>query len=712
MHGAHSRIERQGQRGGGLDEWNRIAYNPYMPNHLSGENSPYLLQHADNPVEWYPWGEEALTRAVREDKPIFLSIGYAACHWCHVMAHESFENPLIADILNQHFISIKVDREERPDIDGIYMNAVVAMTGSGGWPMSLFLAPDGYPFYGGTYFPPLPRHGLPAFEQVLLAVAKAWQNDRAELLRTGQSLAEHLSDATRWNALAGSTIRPGLLDQASQALIGAYSWQRGGWGNAPLFPQPMSIEFLLLQATRGNKKALEVANHSLDTMQQGGMYDIIGGGFHRYSTDAAWLIPHFEKMLYDNAQLALAYLHAHLISGDATFRRTTEETLDFILRELSDPQGGFYSSLDADSEGGEGAFYIWSYDELRKVIASDVEWATFLQVYAVTPEGNFEGHNILRQRASLSELSRAMERNPFDLSAELQQIHRLLLTARTSRPRPLTDDKVLVSWNALALRAFAQAARYLDRPDYLDAARRNAVFLISNLYNGNSLSRAWRKGTPRHTAFLEDYAAMIIGLLDLYQSDPNPRWFSVADQLAHEMVSNYADPQGGFTDTHREEPALYVQAKDSQDNATPCGNSLAALALLQMSEYTGRSDLRALAETSIAALQDNFVRQPAAFAMWLQASDFLTGPVDQVALIGQSGSTNLEALHRQIWAAYRPRLIEAIGQPPLPQGSPPLLENRPMLDDQPAAYVCRGFVCKLPVTTPQALENQLSIQQG
>jgi uncharacterized protein YyaL (SSP411 family) len=676
-----------------------------MPNQLIHETSPYLLQHADNPVDWKAWTHETLEKARSEDKPIFLSIGYAACHWCHVMAHESFESPDIAALLNQNFICIKVDREERPDIDSVYMDAVVAMTGSGGWPMSVFLTPEGQPFYGGTYFPPFPRYGMPAFRDVIQAAARAWRDDRSEIRKSGQNLTSHLASAIQWKITPNAVVRPNLLEQSLQALLGGYDWQRGGWGRAPLFPQPMSIEFLLLQASRGNRQALEAARHSLHSMSKGGMYDVVGGGFHRYSTDDVWLVPHFEKMLYDNAQLASAYLHAHLLSGDESFRRTTVETLDFILRELTHPEGGFYSSLDADSDGEEGKFYVWSLAELRHNLAP-ADFELLSNVYSLSREGNFEGHIILQRRAELGEVSVALNISLQELSSRLDAIHSQLLAVRGARLRPQTDDKILVSWNALALRAFAEAGRYLNRPDYIAAAQRNAAFLLTELHLDGSLMRAWRAGQARHHAFLEDHAALILGLLALYQSDPDPRWYAAAEQIAQEMLAAYTDPAGGFFDARPDASQLYLQPKNNQDNATPCGNALAALALLQLSEYNGQTNWHELAMSPIAAQQDMFVRHPAAFGQWLQALDFLNGPVAQVVLVGEPGDPNLANLRQELWRAYRPRLVAA-ETAPAPHGGPVLLQDHPLLNGLTAAYVCRAFTCQLPVTSPSELAAQL-----
>jgi uncharacterized protein len=681
-----------------------------MPNQLIHETSPYLLQHAHNPVDWMPWGPKALEKAVKEDKPIFLSIGYAACHWCHVMEHESFENPETARLMNEHFVSIKVDREERPDLDSLYMNAVTAMTGSGGWPMSVFLTPEGHPFYGGTYFPPTRRYGMPAFQEVLMAAALAWQNDRAELRKTGNNLVEHLIHATAWSPAAGG-LRANLLEQAVQSLLSGYDWQRGGWGQAPLFPQPMSIEFLLLQATRGNRQALEAARHSLQAMCQGGMYDLVGGGFHRYSTDDAWLVPHFEKMLYDNAQLALAYLHGYLLTGEEEFRRVCEETLDFIQRELASPQGGFYSSLDADSEGEEGKFYLWSLEEVRAALEPLGCFDLFHQVYTLNAQGNFEGRTILHRQSRLASLASALDTSEQALVETLGKAHQALLALRDQRVRPATDDKVLTAWNGLALRAFAEAGRYLNRPDYIELARQNASFLLEALHPADRLLRSWRDGQARQAGFLEDYAALILGLLALYQSDPDPRWYSSAAQLAREMIDAFQDPAGGFFDTRQDQAGLFTRPKDNQDNATPCGNALAALALFQLAEYSGDTAMSALGEAGLLPLQDALVRHPAAFGLWLQAADFLTGPIQQAALVGVASGEGLQTLVSELWSAYRPRLVAAVGTGAYEPSQPELLKDRPTLAGQATAYICQGFVCSLPVQTPQALREQLNAAQ-
>ena len=464
-----------------------------MPNRLQNETSPYLLQHAHNPVNWYPWGPEALDEARQKDKPIFLSIGYAACHWCHVMAHESFEDPRIADLLNRDFVPIKVDREERPDLDSIYMSAVVAMTGQGGWPMSVFLTPDGQPFYGGTYFPPDARYGLPSFHQVLTSLAQSWKNDRDQILEVGQKLKAHLQEGSRLN-LASQPLSGRAIEAAAETLLKDYDWSNGGWGPAPKFPQPMAIEFLLRQAVRGNSRALQVAHHVLEAMSRGGLYDVVGGGFHRYSTDERWLVPHFEKMLYDNAQLALAYLHAWRLTGTHSWRRICEATLDFILRELTGPEGGFLSSLDADSGGEEGSFYVWTVDQIKEAAGDPQDAAFLISAYEIQAGGNFDGRTVLQRALSDHQMAEQFHLPEDSIQENFSRLHARLFIARQGRVRPATDDKVLVSWNALALRAFAEAGRFLQRPDYLAAAARNASFLLAACHPGDRLLRSWRDG--------------------------------------------------------------------------------------------------------------------------------------------------------------------------------------------------------------------------
>ncbi len=692
-----------------------ILNSPYrssMPNHLINENSPYLLQHANNPVDWYPWGEEALTKAKSENKPIFLSIGYSACHWCHRMREESFEDLEVADFMNKNYVSIKVDREERPDLDAIYMQATVAMTGSGGWPMTVFLTSDLKPFYTGTYFPPVPRHNLPSFKELLSGIARTWQEERDEITKVGNRVAQHLQ-LTMASPKSDSFFNPEYLQVIADKIIKAYDWGYGGWGSAPKFPQPMTIEYLLRRATTDSpqrEQILKVSQHVLDAMSRGGMYDVVGGGFARYSVDNFWRTPHFEKMLYDNAQLALVYLHGYLVTGEAKYRQVCEETLDFILREMTHPDGGFYSSLDADSEGEEGKFYVWTHEEIQETLSSGFEF--FKAAYGITPQGNWEGKTILQRALDDSSLATHFKMDPETIPIKLADCHSKLLPVRNTRIRPGTDDKILVMWNALALAAFAEAGRYLKRKDYLDAAIRNAHFLMDNLYINDRLSRSWRDGQAKHSAYLEDYAGLIHALLVLYQSDPNPAWYATALKLGDEMVTHFADPNGGFFDTRDDHERLLIRPKDIQDNATPSGNALAAIALLKLAAYGDRNEWRSLAEDMLASVYDVILRYPTAFAQWLCAVDFAVGPTHEVVIIGDPSQSETKELLKALWKSYRPRQVTAISVYPPEPGSPALLNDRPLFNDQPTAYVCQGFVCLQPVNLPSEMENQLTGNSG
>jgi uncharacterized protein YyaL (SSP411 family) len=677
-----------------------------MPNKLAQENSPYLLQHAENPVNWYPWGTEALSKAHSEDKPIFLSIGYAACHWCHVMAHESFEDANIADIMNEHFINIKVDREERPDLDGIYMQAVVAMTGQGGWPMSVFLTPDGLPFYGGTYFPPARSYNLPSFREILLTIARLWKEDRSQLLENSQKISAYIKQATSQDEKI-TPISAEKLDQAVMVLAQTYDWKNGGWGKAPKFPQPLAIDFLLQRATRGDSLARDMAVHALKKMSTGGMYDVVGGGFARYSTDDIWLIPHFEKMLYDNAQLAIAYLHGWLISGDVHLRQICEATLDFITRELTHPMGGFFSSLDADSEGKEGKFYVWAAEELRVSINDPQLVEIFNAAYNITSSGNFEGEHVLQRALDDKQLGERFNLPESVITEKLIELHDKLLNSRATRIRPATDDKIIVSWNALACSAFAEAGRYLKRADYLSVAQRNANFLLENLIQNERLLRSWRSGQSKHNAYLEDHAALIFALLSLYQSDDNLKWYDAAKKLANVMIDHFSDPDGGLFDTRDDHEELIIRPKDKQDNVTPSGNSLAASALLRLAAYEGNATWRKLAEQMIESVQEVMPRYPTSFSHWLQAADFAIGPVNEVAIIGEGNHPTTLQFKNTVWEKFHPRLVVAVSDFPPDPLSPALLHNRSMLNNLPTVYVCQGFVCLQPTNNVEDLSGLL-----
>ncbi|HSL30594.1 MAG TPA: thioredoxin domain-containing protein [Anaerolineales bacterium] len=680
-----------------------------MANQLVHESSPYLLQHADNPVDWYPWGEEALNKSRQENKPIFLSIGYAACHWCHVMAHESFEDEETAAFMNEHFINIKVDREERPDIDAIYMQATVALTGSGGWPMSVFLTPDLKPFYAGTYFPPVPRYNMPAFKDLLAGLARAWREEPNEITRVSGQVTEHLQRAMSAEPAGETTFTPEALNNAAKALIDSYDWGFGGWGSAPKFPQPMAIEFLLRRYVTGDEEALKPAVHVLQAMARGGMYDVVGGGFSRYSVDNFWRVPHFEKMLYDNAQLVRAYLHAWQLTGNPHFRQIVVETLEFVGRELTHPAGGFYSSLDADSEGEEGKFYVWTLEEVREILHGDSEF--FEAAYGITPRGNWEGKNVLQRALDDASLAARFKLDPKSIPSRLAESHSRLLTTRATRVRPGTDDKVLTAWNGLMLAACAEAARVIDEPDlqhkYLVMATRNAEFILDALRPDGKLRRSWRQGKTTNEVFLEDYAALILGLLELYQSDFQNKWFQTSQELAEEMIELFHDPGGGFFDTARDGEELLIRPKDLQDNATPSGNSLACEALLKLAAFTDHGRYRDLAEQSLHLVANYALRYPTSFARWLSAAEFALGDVRQVAIVYESNLEQANELLQAIRSTYRPNTIVAATAHPPRKEAPALLMERPLKDGKATVYVCKGFICQMPVTTISELQGLL-----
>lgn len=683
-----------------------------MPNRLLNATSPYLLQHAYNPVDWHPWGEEALKKSKDEDKPIFLSIGYAACHWCHVMAHESFEDEETAKFMNEHFINIKVDREERPDIDGIYMQATIAMTGSGGWPMSVFLTPDLKPFYAGTYFPPTRRYNMPAFKDVLSGLYNVWKNERDEVLNTSEKVTNHLQLTNKLQN--DELLTKEHLNAIANAMRDSYDWGYGGWGDAPKFPQAMAIEFLLHHSAVNKTNEYEnLIMHCLNAMARGGMYDVVGGGFSRYSVDNNWRVPHFEKMLYDNALLVRAYLHAWQVTKNPFYKRIVQETLDFITREMTHPDGGFYSSLDADSEGEEGKFYVWSQDEIKEILKDDYDF--FEAAYGVTAKGNWEGKNVLQRVLDDNSLAARFKLDVKTVTAKLADSHSKLVAARNLRIRPGTDDKILTAWNGLMLAAVAESARALalegniklNDSKYYNLATRNASFLLSKLRPNGKLVRAWRDGKTTNEVFLEDYAALILGLLELYQTDFDNKWFTSAKELTDEMIEKFSDESGGFFDTPNDGENLLIRPKDIQDNATPCGNSLACEALVKMAEYTGEGKYRDLAEKSLSLITSFTLRYPLGFARWLSVVENVSGNMKQIALIGEAGENQFEAMKKVIQAEYRPNIIVACSPYPIKENAPALLNDRIMVQNQTTAYVCEGFACKQPTTDIETLLEQL-----
>ena len=663
------------------------------PNRLAGETSPYLLQHAHNPVDWYPWGPEALATARAEDRPIFLSIGYAACHWCHVMERESFENETTARFLNERFVSIKVDREERPDLDAIYMDAVQQMTGGGGWPMSVFLTPDGKPFYGGTYFPDQPRHGLPSFSQVLEGVDQAWRERRTEVERSSEALARSVS-AQVAPTEGASDVAAEVLDAALASLERGFDARHGGWGGAPKFPQPMIVEFLLrLHVRSGDARPLAMARRSLDAMAAGGIYDHLGGGFARYATDAVWLVPHFEKMLYDNAQLTRVYTHAWQLTTEPRYRAVVEETIDFVLRELRTDDGGFAASLDADTDGEEGATYVWTKHEIDAVLGDEA--AEFDAAYGVTENGNWEGKSILFRPIGAPDDER------------LATARRRLSEMRQSRPQPARDGKVLTAWNGLMIGALADAAAAFGRGDWSDAAAAAANLLLTRARDENGrLLRSWKDGRARHAGVLEDYANLADGLLALYEATFDERWFVAARELAESILAHFADPDGGFFDTADDHEALIARPKGVQDNAVPSGGAMSAGVLLRLAALTGEQRYEDAASSAMSAVAPTAQRYPMAFAEWLSAIAFsLSSPVE-VALSGAAAASDFDALVAAVRASYRPFAVVAGGASE--STAVPLLRDRPQREGQATAYVCRHFACRVPVTLPNDLLAQLA----
>jgi uncharacterized protein len=652
-----------------------------MANRLAHETSPYLLQHKDNPVDWYPWGEEALARAREEDRPILLSIGYSACHWCHVMERESFEDEETARLMNGLFVCVKLDREERPDLDSIYMEACQAMTGSGGWPLNVFLTPEHVPFYAGTYFPPQPRMGMPSWRQVIEAVAHAWQEKKDDIREGGTRIAERLRGGALL-APSDEPMKPEELEAAVEALAAQFDAAHGGFGGAPKFPPASALEFLLRRGER------DMTAQTLRAMASGGMYDQIGGGFARYSVDALWLVPHFEKMLYDNALLARVYLHGWQAIGDQLFREVVEETLDWALREMRAPEGGFYSALDADSEGVEGKFYVWSVEEMRAALEGEPDADEAVAWFGATDRGNFEGRNIPVRGPGTPE--------------RLGEWRRRLYEARAQRVWPGLDDKRLTAWNALMISALAEGGAVLERPDYVAAAAGCADFLLGSVRDSEGrLLRTWKDGQGKLNAYLEDHAFLVEALITLYESTFDPRWFAEARSLADTMIERFGDEEnGGFFETSSDHEQLLSRRKDLEDHPIPSGNSSAAYGLLRLGALTAEAGYEERAAGVLRLLHELAVKHPQAFGHLLQALDFHLAPVKEVALVGEDTG----AFARVVRGRFRPHLVLAGGA----ADGVPLLQDRPPVDGRPAAYVCERFACQAPVTEPEDLERLLS----
>ncbi len=687
-------------------------------NHLIHEKSPYLQQHAYNPVDWYPWGEEALAKAALEDKPIFLSIGYSTCHWCHVMAHESFEDQEIADFLNRYFISIKVDREERPGIDQIYMTAARAMTGGGGWPLSLFLFPDSQPFYAGTYFPPRASHGRPGFLEILQSIHKAWQNDRNNLKLSARQVTTYI----RKEIPGGSkSLEKRWLDKGFRQIEESYEPKYGGFAQAPKFPRPVVIDFLFhYYKASGKKEARDMALFTLEQMAAGGMYDHVGGGFHRYSVDTRWRVPHFEKMLYDQSQLASVYLAAFQLNGDPASRKTAIEILEYVLRDMRDPAGGFYSAEDADSENpynpvehGEGAYYLWTGDEIDSLL-SPREAVLFKAYYGVKKDGNalydpqqeFTGRNILYRAKDLAEVARLGKISDKEVADQLQKGRKKLLSRRQTRTAPHLDDKIITAWNGLMISALARGAMILEEDRYLLAASRAADFLLKNLMQGGELKRRWRDGEARYPAGLDDYSFLIQGLLDLYAASHNPSRLRQAMELTEKQLALFSDEKGGFYDTP-ESAGLLARMKAAYDGAEPSGNSVAALNLLRLAALTGKKEWRHHAEKTMESFGQTLASYPPAMPLMLVAMDMQQDKPRQIVIAGARDDEDTRLLLREVYSRYLPNttvlLADGGENQKFLQAGLPFLATVEKIGGLATAYVCENFTCKMPVNTRAGL---------
>jgi uncharacterized protein YyaL (SSP411 family) len=682
-----------------------------MSNRLAHETSPYLRQHAHNPVDWYPWGPEALERARAEERPILLSIGYAACHWCHVMERESFEDEGTARLMNEHFVNIKVDREERPDLDGIYMQAVQAMTGHGGWPMTVFLTPEGVPFYGGTYYPPEDRSGMPSFRRVLLAIADAWRTRRADLERTVASMRELYAAGAGVGSAPTAALAPPLLERAYRGLAQRFDLQHGGFEGAPKFPQAMALDFLLRYWRRsGERWALDMVAQSFRHMARGGIYDQVGGGFHRYTVDAIWLVPHFEKMLYDNALLARLGVHLWQGTRDEEARRVAEETLDWAAREMTSPAGGFYSSLDADSEGHEGKFYVWTPDELDALLGPDAEVAK--AYWGVTTGGNFEGTSILYVPVEPAVVARRAGISEDAVADVIARARRVLYDVRAKRVWPGRDDKVLAGWNGLMLRAFAEAARAFGRDDYRARALESGEFLFAEMVREGRVMRSHKDGVTRIPGFLEDHGAVGLGALALYELTFDRRWLDRARAVAAATVRWFwDDAAGAFFDTASDHEQLVTRPREVTDNAVPAGNSLAVELLWRLGELTADAEPRRQATRVLEALAEPMARYPIAFGHLLGVADLAVHGAVELAIVGEPASAAFAELARVAAERYIPSLVLA-GGPEAAGGGIALLEGRTAHGGEATAYVCRNYACEEPVTNAEALGTQLDAAAG
>mgnify|MGYP003401834507 FL=1 len=683
------------------------------PNRLIQQTSPYLLQHAYNPVDWYPWGPEALAQAAKLNRPILLSIGYSSCHWCHVMERESFENEAIARLMNQHFVCIKVDREERPDLDEIYMQATLALNrNQGGWPMTVFLTPDQKPFFAGTYFPPEDRWGRPGFPTLLKKIAEYWEKDHAGVLTQAATLTARLQDGS--HAPSPTTVGEAELDMAVTQFAEDFDAKLGGFGGAPKFPPATGLSLLLHCYHRTkDPHTLTMVRTTLDAMAAGGIYDQIGGGFARYSTDERWLVPHFEKMLYDNALLARVYVEAFQVTGDQNYRRVACETLDYILKEMTSPEGGFYSATDADSEGVEGKFFVWTPEEIRAVLSNEEDVRRICAYYDVTPGGNWEHKNVLHTAKPVASVAKELGLTVEDLQATIDRVKPLLYAARAKRVPPGLDDKVITAWNGMMISAMAEAGRVFDIPRYRAAAERACEFLLTTLSKTDGrLLRTYRAGTAHLDAYLEDYAYFAEGLIDTYEAGGNERYLSAAVRLAERILADFSDSQqGGFFTTATGHEALIMRSREGPDGATPSGNAVAAAALARLSYHFGREDFRQAAAAAVRAYGRQIARYPRAFAKSLTVVDLLTsGPVE-IAVIGASGDSNTVALCAAVSRTYIPNRVIAYRTSQQSEPTHPLLQGKALVGGKAALYVCRNFACRQPITDPADLPALLDPSQ-
>ena len=682
-----------------------------MPNRLAGETSPYLLQHKDNPVDWYPWGPEALQRAKDEDRPILLSVGYSACHWCHVMAHESFQDPVTAEVMNRLFVNIKVDREERPDLDNIYMQAVQALTGRGGWPMTVFLTPDGRPFYGGTYFPPDDREGMASFKRVMVAVAQGYKSRRSEVLEGADEIVGRLRQRLQGT---GPVADLGAIRAAAEVIQSQFDETNGGFGGAPKFPQAMTLEFLLRAAVRYEDQAcLNMVEFTLHNMFWGGIYDQLGGGFHRYSTDERWLVPHFEKMLYDNALLGRLYVHTYQFTGNPVYIGIIQHIFDYVLREMSAVDGGFYSAQDADSEGVEGKFYVWTRKEIMDALG-EVEGRAVCAYFGVTDAGNLDGKNVLYIPGELPNVAAEAGLSEQLLLGAIDTGIAKLLRVRNARVHPGRDEKILTSWNSMMIRSLAEAGATLGREDYAQAASDAATFLLSHLRKDGRVLRSYKGKQGPVKGYLEDYAALADALMAMYEVSFDRHWLDDARGLCDQMIALFWEEADGiFYDTANDQEGLVIRPRDVYDNATPCGNSLATDVLLRLSVFTGNEDYRRKALSNLQSISEFLPKHPAGFGHWLAAADFALSSPYEIAVVGARSDPKTQELLEVIYREYFPSKVLAAWDPTTTSAQAvadlPLLRDRPLVKGAPAAYVCEHYTCKEPATDPVMLARQLGL---